>query len=266
MNPAIAGALISGAFGLFSQRRAEKTAKKAASKVTPAKNIVSQFDGVVAAAKKHGFNPLTVAQLGNPSGSAAAGAFAPPPLTSNELLMSSLNDMADIVSGETARRNAANDLELDLARIKIDQLTSGGGLVARPPAFNSPEGSSNAPASSNNSFRLGRNTSDFHNPRGLSYLGNLVRDEARSDQVTPALNDGGVSYVDNPTLGGAFPVPTFNGELLDVWQLPVVVGSYIFDRSSRLGSWLGTTAHRLENGLPIKRPRAFNAPPPRPER
>ncbi len=69
-------------------------------------------------------------QYGQPGGAMGGGAA---PLSSAELLTGALQDISDVASGESARRNAANQLELELGRVKLDQLRAGG-LQVQPSA------------------------------------------------------------------------------------------------------------------------------------
>ena len=89
---------------------------------TPAKNILSQAQGAREAAAKYGFNPLTMLQYGQPGGAMGGGS----PLASADLMAGALQDVSDVISGESERRNAANKLELELGRIKLDQLSAAG--------------------------------------------------------------------------------------------------------------------------------------------
>lgn len=91
---------------------------------SPRDNLLSQAQGAREAAEKYGFNPLTMLQLGQTGGSLSGGGGAPP-LASIDLLTSGLRGLDDIASGDAARRRQADQLELDLAKIKLDQMRSG---------------------------------------------------------------------------------------------------------------------------------------------
>lgn len=92
---------------------------------TPADNIMSQAQGAREAAEKYGFNPLTLLQYGQTGGSLGAGGGGAPPLASVDLLTSGLRGLDDIASGDQARRRQADQLELDLAKVRLDQARSG---------------------------------------------------------------------------------------------------------------------------------------------
>lgn len=91
---------------------------------TPAKNIMSQAQGVRAAAEKYNFNPLTLLQYGQPGG-AMVGGGGPAPLASIDLITGGLTELDDWASGDRARRRQADQLEIDLAKLKLDQARSG---------------------------------------------------------------------------------------------------------------------------------------------
>ena len=98
--------------------------KKPPKQPSPKDNILSQAEGARAAAEKFGFNPLTMLQYGQ-SGGAMGGGGGPPPLASLEILSSGLMGLDDVVSGDAARRRQADQLEIDLAKIRLDQARSG---------------------------------------------------------------------------------------------------------------------------------------------
>ncbi|HMM08332.1 MAG TPA: hypothetical protein PKA35_04330 [Paracoccus solventivorans] len=98
--------------------------KKKKKAPTPRDNIMSQAQGARDAAAKYGFNPLTLLQYGQPAGAMGVSDGGAPPLASIDLISGALHDVNDIVSGDAARRRAADQLELDLAKVKIDQAKS----------------------------------------------------------------------------------------------------------------------------------------------
>lgn len=99
---------------------------------TPASNLLSQAQGAREAADKYGFNPLTMLQYGQTGGAMGGSA----PLASAELLSSGLSDITDVVTGEKARRDASNRLELELGKLKLEQLRAGG-IQVQPSAVGS---------------------------------------------------------------------------------------------------------------------------------
>lgn len=123
MDP-VTGGLISGGIkllgGLFGGKKKSPT---------PAQNMLSQAKGARQAAEKYGFNPLTMLQYGQPGG--AMGAGGAPPLASSDLILGAMQDVSDVLTGETARRAEANKLELELGRRKIEAMS---GLLAVAPS------------------------------------------------------------------------------------------------------------------------------------
>lgn len=106
---------VSGIKGLFSKEKKGPT---------PQQNIMSQAAGARAAAEKHGFNPLTLLQYGQ-TGATTGGGGGAPPLASLQAVTDGLMGLDDILSGDRARRAAADQLEIDMARVKLDQARSG---------------------------------------------------------------------------------------------------------------------------------------------
>lgn len=73
-------------------------------------------------ARNAGFNPLTVLQAGGANTGFTASAGGAPPLASAEILSDGLRDLNDELSGENERRRIANQLEQDLAKVKLDTM------------------------------------------------------------------------------------------------------------------------------------------------
>lgn len=113
--------------GLFGKKKKDPT---------PAQNIVSQAQGAREAADKYGFNPLTMLQYGQPGGAMGGGGGGPSPLASIQMLTDGLTGLDDVISGDAARRRAADQLNLDLAQLKLDQARSGVALSAPGYAVN----------------------------------------------------------------------------------------------------------------------------------
>ncbi|WP_157971279.1 hypothetical protein [Pseudogemmobacter bohemicus] len=108
------GSLAGGIAGLFGARRKNPS---------PRDNIMSQVSGWREAADAYGFNPLTVAQYGNPGGTGLAASG--PPLASFDMLASGFREIGDVVSGDADRRRAQEDAKLDLAKLEIERLQAG---------------------------------------------------------------------------------------------------------------------------------------------
>lgn len=188
---ASAAQAIGGLFGLFKKK------KKAP---TPAQNILSQAQGAREAAEKYGFNPLTMLQYGQPGGALASGGGAPP-LASLDILTEGLKGLDDIVSGDAARRRAADQLELDLARLRLDQARSGVVLHrdnvtdAAFPTL-SPLGRSNATYAQSNVRSA---------PAPFSMANPIA--PGRKKEVDPVTNSPGVFEIENELTGGPIILP-----------------------------------------------------------
>lgn len=107
--------IASGLSGLFGKKKKAPTVQE---------NMMAQAQGARMAAEAFGFNPLTMLQFGNPQGTGLANSSAPP-LASTDLLVDGLAGVDDIVSGDLRRRRAADQLNLDMAALKLDQARSG---------------------------------------------------------------------------------------------------------------------------------------------
>ena len=86
-------------------------------------NIMKAAQGARQAQEAYGFNPLTM--LGSGAGMAGGGGGSPPPLASVQLLTEGLEGIDDVSSGDAARRRQAEQLEIDLAKLRLDQARSG---------------------------------------------------------------------------------------------------------------------------------------------
>lgn len=125
--------LISGAIGAATGLKGLFAKKK--KDPTPESNLLSQAAGAREAAEKYGFNPLTMLQYGQPGGAMGGGGGSAPPLASIQAITDGLRDINDVTSGDAARRRKAEELELDLAKIRLDQARAG--VVAVGPGADS---------------------------------------------------------------------------------------------------------------------------------
>jgi len=107
-----AGASIVG--GLMGRKDAENQRER------DKKDKKKQFIELRKAAERGGFNPLTaLAATGTGGfGNIAGGA---PPLASTQMLVDGFKGVTDAFSGQAAREAERQELELDLAKIKLDQ-------------------------------------------------------------------------------------------------------------------------------------------------
>lgn len=91
--------------------------------VNSGQNLMHLAQGAREAADKYGFNPLTLLNAG--AGTSGYQIGGTPPLASVEILTGGLKGLEDEVSGDASRRRAADQLNLDMARLKFDQARSG---------------------------------------------------------------------------------------------------------------------------------------------
>ena len=114
MDLAGIGSLIGGAAGLFSKKRARPRPE----------NTVKLAQGARQAAERYGFNPLTMLGAGSSMGGGGGGGDAPP-LASIQMLTEGLKSVDDAISGDAERRRQADQLQIDLAKVQLEQARSG---------------------------------------------------------------------------------------------------------------------------------------------
>lgn len=183
--------ILGGLKGLFGKKKKDPT---------PAQNIVSQAQGAREAAEKYGFNPLTMLQYGQPGGALAAGGGAAP-LASFDILTEGLKGLDDIVSGDAARRRAADQLELDLARLKLDQARSG--VVLHRDNVTDADFPTLSPLGRSNATYKQSNVRAAPAPFSLS---NPIA-PGREKEVDPLTNSPGVFEIENELTGGPITLP-----------------------------------------------------------
>lgn len=115
--------LIKGALGVATGLKSLFGKKQKAPSVQD--NLLAQAAGARAAAEKYGFNPLTMLQYGNTSGTGLAPSAGPPPLASLEVLASALDQFDPQVKADRERQRQVDQLNLDLAKLKLEQARSG---------------------------------------------------------------------------------------------------------------------------------------------
>lgn len=114
------GSVLGGLGGLFGGKKG----------LSPGQQIESTLIGARHEGEKYGFNPLTVLKS---MGLATGTPSEPAPLASIQMITDGLKDVDDITSGDAARRRAADQLNLDLAQLKLDQARSG--VIAVTPNY-----------------------------------------------------------------------------------------------------------------------------------
>ncbi|SEH91196.1 hypothetical protein [Paracoccus alkenifer] len=173
---------------------------------TPRDNLLSQAQGATEAEKQYGINRLTMLQYGQPGGAyGVAGGGDAPPLASIDLITGGLKDINDITSGDAARRRAADQLELDLAKVKIDQAKSQIALDnARLGQMLSSATFGRRAATASN----GQNARTVNSPFAGPYLGREV-------DVEKVPSTSGVALLDTPVLARPYVVPATGADGLD---------------------------------------------------
>lgn len=189
------------------------------------KNMIEQAQGARLAAAQQGFNPLTMLQYGQPGGAGfVSGGGEAPVLASIDAITSGLAGVDDIVSGDAARRRQADELELDLARVKLDQARSGVAIASPRQAVASGVGSGTSPLGTRPQTVAQSNT----RPATASGFGpKPAWATGRTLDVAPVTNSPGVFEMQNPVTGGKPITIPGEGEPWGIDELAtaVVVGA-----------------------------------------
>lgn len=172
---------------------------------TPEKNLLSQAKGARAASKEYGFNPLTMMQYGQTAG--AVGGGGAPPLASWDFMAQALTGIEKELNGDADRERAADQLNLDLAKLRVDQARSG---VAAVP--------NNAASSFGGPSPVGRNTATVSGSAGVpvsgvsfGLLGDFLASGYKAD-VRPVPVTSGIFTVNNGVSGGPVAIAGDEGE------------------------------------------------------
>lgn len=185
-----------------------------------AKNIRDQARGAREAADESGFNPLTMLQYGNPAGAGFNSASGAPPLASIDSIVGGLQSVDDIVSGDAARRRAADELELDMAKVKLDQLRSGVSVPMSTPVVASGVGGSTSPIGNRPARVVQSNVSTPS--RGKFSQGENPIATGRQTDIVPMSNSAGVFEMENTMTGGPITIPG-DGEPWGIDELATAV-------------------------------------------
>ena len=210
------GSVLSGLGGLFGKKKKDPT---------PAQNILSQAQGVREAAEQYGFNPLTLLQYGQPGG-ALAGSGGPPPLASIQLLADGLGQLTPEAQADAKRQREADQLNLDLAKLKLEQARSGV-IVAPQSAVHSPE----RPAV------LGKTALAVY--PGQSALTSVPRPLPR-----PTMESAGSIPVFNLS-GGEMPLNKRIADQLNLKPWDVITGDQAEEIFGEVGGNVATLPHQL---------------------
>lgn len=234
------GSVLGGLGGIFGKK--PKNAQ-----VTTAQGVLGQAQGATEAAQKYGFNRLTLLGNSSPMPGESGG---PSPLASIQMITDGLKDVDDVVSGDAARRRAADQLNLDLARLKLDQARSGVLAVAPQYAVNgisgpSPLGvrpvrvqqSAGGPRGGDNVPAAGVSVQGAPGDRSVAPAGSggerplievdsgsIFSDPRRPVDNEPVKTHPGTMIIDNPNLPVPLRVPTLDGdEALQWYDYPSLV-------------------------------------------
>ena len=246
---AILPKVFGAAVGIFGANKARRQAKA---------DAANKFIDLRAAAEAGGFNPLTALEA---TGGGGFGAYpsSAPPLASVELLTGAVQDGIDEIDGTAAMRRAKDRLELDLAKLRLDQARSGV-AVYEPRRAVSSVGSVRAPVGGSPPVTVATNAAfswpDFYMP-GLSDMwANLGGN--REVVRKPTENLGMMMQIENQfTPFGPIWVPGSDGEVMG-WDevlvstavgAPQVAGQAVIS----FGSAIGTFAkNKINGGVPLE--------------
>lgn len=208
--------IIKGIKGLFSKKPKQQT---------PYDGIMSQAAGARDASEKYGFNPLTLLQAGAGHGFSQAGGGVPP-LASIDAIQDGLRGFDDVLSGDKARRRQADQLEIDLAKVRLDEVRRGVGMSQPSYAPRVP-----GPITGNRAATVVQSNVRAA-PAKFSAGENIVA-PGRKEDIAPLTNSPGVFEMENTLTGGPITLPG-EGEPWGIDELltagligiPQVLGNY----------------------------------------
>lgn len=216
LDPGIIGAGISAVAGLFGKREKYHP---------PSENIWSLAEGARDAGKHFGFNPLTLLKTG---AQASVSPGSAPPLASMAILG---NWMQDEFSQDTQDRREHNRLANELLALQVEEARTLRG-VAPPSAVADMGGTPGF--SGGRTSTIGVNSGSTAGTLQMKILGGREILEKPTEDLS-----GFMRIRNGITDDDGFLVPGSDGEPLDIWQVPVVAGSWVADKAWDLGSALG---------------------------
>ena len=215
------GSLIGGVSGLFSKSKGAPSARE---------NTVKLAQGARQAAERYGFNPLTM--LGAGAGMGGGGGGGAPPLASIQMLTEGLQGIDDVVSGDAARRRQADQLQLDLAKVQLEQARSG--VIASGPTAADAVGGSLSPLGAPRGTYAQKTvravparysaSSSVAKPKGKFSQGENPVAPGRKDDIAPLTNAPGVFEIENKWTGGKPVTMPGEGEPWDLLELGTAIG------------------------------------------
>ena len=202
------GSLIGGVSGLFSKSKGAPSARE---------NTVKLAQGARQAAERYGFNPLTMLGAGASMGGGGGGGA--PPLASIQMLTEGLQGIDDVVSGDAARRRQADQLQLDLAKVQLEQARSGVIASGRTAAdavggslspLGAPRGTHVQKAARAVPARFSASASaaaPVAKPKGKFSHGENPDAPGRKEDIAPLTNAPGFFEIENSWTGGPVSIP-----------------------------------------------------------
>lgn len=216
------GSVIGGVSGLFSKSKGPPSARE---------NTVKLAQGARQASERYGFNPLTMLGAGSSMGGGGGGGGAPP-LASIQMLTEGLQGIDDVVSGDADRRRQADQLQLDLAKVQLEQARSG--VIASGSTAADAVGGSLSPLGASRGT-YAQNTvravparysasSSVAKSKGKFSQGENPVAPGRKDDIAPLTNSPGVFEIENKWTGGKPVTMPGEGEPWDLLQLGTAIG------------------------------------------
>ena len=252
------GSLIGGVSGLFSKSKGAPSARE---------NTVKLAQGARQASERYGFNPLTMLGAGSSMGGGGGGGGAPP-LASIQMLTEGLQSVDDVISGDADRRRQADQLQLDLAKVQLEQARSG--VIASGSTAADAVGGSLSPLGAPRGTHVQKTAravparfsvsasaaAPVAKPKGKFSQGENPDAPGRKEDIAPLTNSPGFFEVENSWTGGPVSIPG-EGEPWGIDELgtalvvgvPEVLGNHankvLFD-GKRVDKWWKDTRKARE--------------------
>lgn len=190
--------------------------------------------GARLASEDFGFNPLTLLGIANASGGGSYGG--------ENYMGAAISDAAMMLAdGMTKRQDAQKLQQAQMANAALQKKVTD--LTLRPkvggvyPQFGG--GNVQSDWQAGGSVPVARAGVGARAAGGAASVAPFPVDTSRDIDRTKVTDDGGFAVVDNPNISARpFPVPAFNGEILDVGQAIVLGASLGVDKGRRrLDEW-----------------------------
>ena len=234
MDLAGIGSLIGGAAGLFSKKKGAPSARE---------NTVKLAQGARQAAERYGFNPLTMLGAGSSMGGGGGGGDAPP-LASIQMLTEGLKSVDDAISGDAERRRQADQLQIDLAKVQLEQARSG--VIASGSTAADSVGGSLSPLGAPRGTHVQKTAravparfsasasaaAPAAKPKGKFSQGENSDAPGRKEDIAPLTNSPGFFEIENSWTGGPVSIPG-EGE---PWGFDEMVTALVFGVPEVMGN------------------------------